>query len=109
VLNLDRKGLIKLPAGPPLEVDVPCPKCGSNSHLRRGKRGPWLACSAFPKCRGRTAWTGLDQPGRARLEAQLAEHERTNPLPILRHVNGTPVAPGSAPNPIDKPAEPAEP
>ncbi|MDR3253638.1 MAG: topoisomerase DNA-binding C4 zinc finger domain-containing protein [Endomicrobium sp.] len=28
-----------------------CEKCGSEMLKRIGKRGPFLACSAFPKCR----------------------------------------------------------
>lgn len=28
-----------------------CPKCGKELQLRDGKRGPFLGCSGFPKCR----------------------------------------------------------
>ena len=28
-----------------------CPNCGSPMVLREGRRGPFLACSAYPKCR----------------------------------------------------------
>jgi DNA topoisomerase-1 len=53
VLNLDRKAAIKYPSVPPLVVpvegDVKCPKCDAPLNLRRGKRGPWLGCSKFPK------------------------------------------------------------
>ena len=106
VLNLDRKGLIKLPTPPPLVVDVPCPKCASTCHLRRGKRGPWLACSTFPKCRGRVAWATLEPARQTALEAALATHEQANPVPVVRHTNGMPVAPGTTPTLADAPAQP---
>ncbi|MCY2926770.1 MAG: topoisomerase DNA-binding C4 zinc finger domain-containing protein, partial [Planctomycetota bacterium] len=106
VLNLDRKGLIKLPTPPPLVVDVPCPKCASECHLRRGKRGPWLACSKFPKCRGRVAWTTLDPARQAGLDKLLVAHELANPVPVVRHTNGMPVAPGTTPALAGEPAKP---
>ena len=31
---------------------VKCEKCGGQMVLRDGKRGPWLGCASFPKCRG---------------------------------------------------------
>lgn len=30
----------------------PCPKCGSESKLRKGKNGLFYGCSNFPDCRG---------------------------------------------------------
>ena len=36
---------------------IPCEKCGSPMNLRRGKRGLWLGCSTFPKCKSRLAWS----------------------------------------------------
>ncbi len=66
VLNVDKKGGLKIPAIPPLKTDLECEKCGKTLNLRMGKRGPWLGCSAFPKCRGRGKWTALDgHQGRA--------------------------------------------
>ncbi len=32
-------------------TDVKCVKCGAPMALRQSKRGPFLGCSAFPKCR----------------------------------------------------------
>ncbi len=98
VVNLDRKGAIKPPSPPPLEVDLECPKCGSPLNLRRGKRGPWLGCSAYPKCRGRLGWTKLDEDKRAELEKQLEQHEVANPQPVIRHLDGTPVPDGYKPD-----------
>jgi DNA topoisomerase-1 len=56
ILNLDRKGGLKFPSPPPVVTDIPCPKCGDVMNLRDGKRGPWLGCRGFPKCRGREAF-----------------------------------------------------
>jgi len=35
----------------PEKTDVKCPKCGSAMVIRFGRRGAFLACSAFPECR----------------------------------------------------------
>ncbi|MFM8704882.1 MAG: DNA topoisomerase, partial [Planctomycetia bacterium] len=72
ILNLDRKGNIKFPSPPPLVTDIACPKCGNVMNLREGKRGPWLGCRGFPKCRGREAFTKLPEPRQKELERQLA-------------------------------------
>jgi len=88
VLNLDRKGVVKLPSPPPLEVDLKCPKCDSPLYLRRGKRGPWLACSKYPKCRGRMGWATLDEDAQKKLELDLLNHEKANPQPTVTHLDG---------------------
>jgi DNA topoisomerase-1 len=48
--NIDKSGnkVIK-PA--PEHTGIKCEKCGSEMLKRIGKRGPFLTCSAFPKCR----------------------------------------------------------
>jgi len=35
----------------PVTTDVKCEKCGSPMLIRNSRRGPFLACSAYPKCR----------------------------------------------------------
>ena len=101
VVNLDKKGGVKLPTGPPLEVDLPCPKCDKALYLRRSGRGPWLACSGFPKCRGRQGWKTLPEAQRKELEGRLAEHEKANPQPVVRKQDGTPVPAGYVPQEIE--------
>ncbi len=93
VINLDKKGFIKLPAPPPLKTDLPCPRCEAPLYLRRGKRGPWLGCSTFPKCRGRATWSKLDEAQRKTLEDQLADHEKQHPPVILKRMNGDVIGP----------------
>ncbi|HWB75630.1 MAG TPA: type I DNA topoisomerase [Nannocystaceae bacterium] len=104
VLNLDKKGGIKFPAPPPLLTELLCPKCSSPMNLRRGKRGPWLGCSAFPKCRGRLAWSSVDEKVQKKLEKQLEAQEKEHPPVVITSfadgkvakqkpiVEGTPVA-----------------
>ncbi|MCA8967680.1 MAG: topoisomerase DNA-binding C4 zinc finger domain-containing protein, partial [Planctomycetes bacterium] len=94
VINLDKKGLIKLPTPPPLVTDIKCEKCSAPLNLRMGKRGPWLGCSRFPKCRGRMAWNKIDADKQEALSAALAQHERDNPPVILKRRDGTPLPDG---------------
>ena len=70
-MSLDRKRGIKFPSPPPLKTDLDCSKCGSTLNLREGKRGLWLGCSMFPKCRGRLAWSKVPESAQADLESQL--------------------------------------
>jgi len=96
ILNLDKKGNIKFPSPPPLVTDIACPKCGNVMNLREGKRGPWLGCRAFPKCRGREAFTKLAEPRQKELERDLAAlmagHTK---LSLTRRDGVTPVAEGT--------------
>jgi DNA topoisomerase-1 len=50
IINLDKEGK---PQPPKVKVPttVKCEKCGSPMILRDSKRGPFLGCSAYPKCR----------------------------------------------------------
>jgi DNA topoisomerase-1 len=49
---------LNLPAPPPkksapaVEVTDTCPECGSPMKLRQGRKGWFLGCSKYPKCRG---------------------------------------------------------
>jgi len=91
IVNIDRKGFVTPPKVPPLETDLPCPKCEAPLNLRNGKRGPWLSCSNFPKCRGRGAWAKLDDDVKKKWELALANHEKDNPQPVIKDVHGNPV------------------
>jgi DNA topoisomerase-1 len=51
IINLDKEGKPLPPKAPPIKTTVKCEKCGSDMLLRDSKRGPFLGCSAFPKCR----------------------------------------------------------
>jgi len=90
ILNIDaKKDTVKLPKPPPLAIDIPCAKCEEGKmNMRRSKRGPWLSCNRFPKCRGRVAWSSLEEAQQAELEKALAKHEKANPVPKIYNVNG---------------------
>ena len=103
IVNLDKKGRIKLPSAPPLQVDLPCPKCGSDLYLRRSKRGPWLSCSKYPKCRGRQGWAALTDDQRKDLELKLLNHEKLNPQAVLKTLDGRIIEQGAEPEVIDEP------
>ncbi len=57
------------PAGPDLktiEVAETCDQCGSAMLVRKGKRGYFLGCTGYPKCKG------TREPGEATMERILA-------------------------------------
>ncbi len=107
IVKLDRKERPVAPQPPPYTTDLPCPKCGEPLNLRSGKRGPWLSCSAFPKCRGRGAWSKLDPKEQERLEKALTAHERLHPIPVLTDLKGHPLTDDRG-QPLEKPADRAE-
>jgi DNA topoisomerase-1 len=39
-------------AVPAVEVSETCPECGAPMKLRHSRRGPFLGCSKYPKCKG---------------------------------------------------------
>ena len=89
VVRLDpKKGTIQPPKPPPLTTDIPCPKCGSPLNCRRSKRGPWLSCSNYPKCRGRAGFNALDEAKQKQIEVDLANHEKANPVKPVRTLDG---------------------
>jgi len=105
VVNIDRKGCVKPPAAPPLQVDLPCPKCGAPLNLRRSRRGPWLSCSKFPKCRGRQGWRALSQQQRKDLEARLLDHEKAHPQPVIKDIHGHPITHPHTPQEVETPPQ----
>ncbi len=88
ILKCDKQGRPLAPQPPPLETDLPCPKCESPLYLRNGARGPWLSCSAFPKCRGRGKWAEMPDEEKASWTAKLAAHEKLHPIPIVHTMDG---------------------
>ena len=109
ILNLDKKGNVKFPAAPPLVTDIACSKCGDLMNLREGKKGPWLGCRAFPKCRGREAFGKLPEPRQKALTAALAEHLRgQTKLALTRRDGVTPVPDGTPLSTLTMPGGVAE-
>ena len=95
VLNIDRKGGIKFPSPPPYVTELPCPKCGAPMNLRTGKRGPWLGCSKFTKCRGRESWAKVPAEKQQELEKALGLHEANQPKFEITALDGTPLKEGT--------------
>lgn len=67
ILNLDKEGNPQ-PPKVAIETSVPCEKCGSPMKLRNSKRGPFLGCSAFPKCRATRQVAKIEGPTREYLD-----------------------------------------
>ncbi len=89
IVKLDpKKGTVVLPKPPPMKIDLPCPKCEQPLNMRRSKRGPWLSCSAFPKCRGRAGWSAIEPDKQQQLEKALEQHEAEHPVPQIRTTEG---------------------
>ncbi len=95
VVNLDKKGCIKYPAQPPVLTDLKCTKCDSPLNLRRGKRGPWLGCSRFPKCKGRAAWSKLEDDVKKKLETHLDANDGEHPPIVIRSLDGEVIPEGT--------------
>ncbi len=110
IVNIDpKKGTVKLPKTPPYLTDIECPKCeDSPLNMRSSKRGLWLSCSAFPKCRGRLAWSTLEDDKKEELEKAWAKHEKENPVPQITTVQGNVVDEGYIPTVADQPAPDTE-
>ncbi len=96
VVNLDKKGGIKYPSPPPLLVEsLICEKCESPMNLRNGKRGPWLGCSTFPKCKGRMGWKTLEESTQKELQEALDLHEEKNPQIVVTTLSGKQIPEGT--------------
>jgi len=97
ILNIDKKKrTLKFPAPPPFVTDLKCSKCDAPLNLREGKRGPWLGCSRFPKCRGREPWAKVADAVREKLEKSLAAQMKKHEPIVLTRLDGkTPVLNGT--------------
>jgi DNA topoisomerase-1 len=72
IINLDKEGKPLPPKPPPIPTTIKCEKCGEGILvLRGGKRGPWLGCNRFPKCRGMKNVSKLEGADKAQVEALI--------------------------------------
>lgn len=98
ILKLDPKThTVVLPKVPPLTTDEPCSKCEAPLNLRDSKRGFWLSCSTFPKCRGRGRWADVADDKRQALEQAWHQHCKTNQPPKITNSEGKIIEEGYAP------------
>ena len=52
ILNIDKDGNVLPPKAPPEPTGIKCYKCKDGELvIRQGKKGPFLGCNRFPKCR----------------------------------------------------------
>ncbi len=52
ILKLDKDGNVRPPSPPPESTGLVCHKCNKGELvIRQSKRGPFLGCNRFPKCR----------------------------------------------------------
>jgi DNA topoisomerase I len=58
----DEKGNI-VPEEPPPDPGVTCDKCGEPMAVKKGRYGPFLACTAYPKCKSVRPLDENGQPG----------------------------------------------
>ena len=71
IINLDKEGNPLPPKPKPITTTVKCDKCGSPMLLRDSKRGPFLGCSSFPKCRSTKMMKKLEGDDLKQVEALL--------------------------------------
>jgi len=88
LLNLSKQRHIEPLKTPPVVTTILCPKCSSPLYLRSGKRGLWLGCSKFPKCKGRLAWSTLDESTQSHWEAIMSDHQKAHPAVMLTMIDG---------------------
>jgi len=62
ILNIDKDGNIKPPKEPPEPTGIKCYKCTQGLLVvRKSKKGPFLGCNRFPKCRTIISFKQLDR------------------------------------------------
>jgi DNA topoisomerase-1 len=66
-------------------------------YIRESKRGLWLSCSTFPKCRGRVGFSSLEEDQQKKIEKEWKNWSKEHPVPVIRKVDGTVVEDGYAP------------
>jgi DNA topoisomerase-1 len=71
IVNLDKQGNPLPPKPKPIKTTVKCEKCGNDMLLRDSKRGPFLGCSSFPKCRSTRMVKKLEGADLKQVEALL--------------------------------------
>lgn len=97
IINLDKEGNPLPPKPPPIKTTVACEKCGSPMLLRGSKRGPFLGCSSFPKCRSTKMMKKLTGDDLKQVEAllPLLEVEAGKAAEMAAKITGS--MPASAP------------
>jgi DNA topoisomerase-1 len=56
---------------PPEEAGFACERCGKPMHIKKGRRGKFIACSGFPRCRNAKPIEKLEELRTAAAEGRL--------------------------------------
>jgi DNA topoisomerase I len=72
IIALDKNGV---PQPPKVKIvtEIACEKCGNPMVLRNSKRGPFLGCSTYPKCKSLKYYAKLDDAQKAQVDALMPE------------------------------------
>jgi DNA topoisomerase-1 len=100
IVNLDKQGNPLPPKPKPIPTGIKCEKCGGDMVLRGGKRGPWLGCASFPKCRAIVSVGKLEGEAKARVEQLLPvlQQESAEARAMAAKIAGVPVESAGAPS-----------
>lgn len=91
IINLDKQGNPLPPKPKPIPTSIACEKCGSPMLLRDSKRGPFLGCSSFPKCRSTKMVKKLEGEQLAQVEAliPMLKDEAARSQELIAKITGT--------------------
>ena len=81
---------------PVVDAGVPCDRCGRAMIIRTGRRGKFIACSGYPRCRNTKPVEKLEE-----LQAKAAE-AGTVPEPVAQELNGKKRSPAAGRRTIPK-------
>ena len=71
ILNIDRDGNVLPPKPPPEPTEIKCHKCKEGLLvIRQGKKGPFMGCGRFPRCRTIISIKQLDHLKKLQAEGQ---------------------------------------
>ena len=68
--------------------------------MRDSKRGLWLSCSRYPKCRGRETFNKLPEEQQAELEKAWTQWLKDHPVPDIKTAAGHIIQPDEQYHPI---------
>lgn len=102
IINLDKEGKPLPPKPAPVPTHIACPKCGGQMLLRDGKRGPWLGCSKFPKCRAMTMLGKLSPEDKAKIDelVPLLKEGTRKGQELVAKLTGVTIAPERKSGPV---------
>jgi DNA topoisomerase I len=102
LINLDKQGNPMTPKAAPIPTTIKCEKCGSPMILRDSKRGPFLGCSSFPKCRAIKSVSKLECDDLKTVEALLPQLKENGvkARAVLAKLTGAPVVEAAKTGPI---------